>query len=115
MSCCPFLPTHAMQLQELSKLWTKKKSARFYPIFKTYGERFKKNSDEKLDLSDALNELCEREQYLALEKSDLRFDMGAKYGLLKAQLALALNGRDRDRVMGELIEFFGMKELNSTE
>ncbi|MFC2126379.1 sugar phosphate nucleotidyltransferase [Bacteroidota bacterium] len=84
-------------------------------VMKILGEKLKNKPDSKLNLSDALNELCEREQYLALEKTDLRFDMGAKYGLLKAQLALALNGKDRDRIMGELLEFFGMKELNSSD
>ncbi len=86
-----------------------------YAVMKILGDELKNKPNEKLNLSSALNELCEREQYLALEKTDLRFDMGAKYGLLKAQLALALNGKDRDRIMGELLEFFGMKELNATD
>lgn len=67
----------------------------------------------KIGLTDALNELAQKEQYLALEKNDLRFDMGAQYGLLKAQLALALSGKDRDQVMAELLEFFAMKNMNS--
>lgn len=67
----------------------------------------------KIGLTDALNELAQKEQYLALEMNDWRFDMGAQYGLLKAQLALALNGKDRDQVMAELLEFFAMKNLNS--
>jgi len=50
-----------------------------------------------------LNELARKEQYLALEKNDWRFDMGTKYGLMKAQLALALSGNDRDQVMSELL------------
>jgi len=73
-----------------------------------------KNADgQKIGLSDALNELAQKEQYLALEKNDWRFDMGARYGLLKAQLALALSGSDRDQVMAELLEFFAMKNMNS--
>jgi len=64
-------------------------------------------------LTDALNELAQKEQYLALEKNDWRFDMGARYGLLKAQLALALSGTDRDQVMYELLEFFAMKNMSS--
>jgi len=67
----------------------------------------------KIGLSEALNELAQKEQYLALEKNDWRFDMGSQYGLLKAQLALALSGTDRDQVMAELLEFFVMKNLNS--
>jgi len=65
---------------------------------------------QKIGLSDALNELAQNEQYMALEKNDLRFDMGARYGLLKAQLALALNGTDRDQVMTELLEYFISKK-----
>lgn len=67
----------------------------------------------KISLTDALNELAQKEQYLALEKNDWRFDMGTRYGLLKAQLALAFSGNDRDQVMAELLEFFVMKNLDS--
>lgn len=67
----------------------------------------------KISLTDALNELAQVEQYLALEKNDWRFDMGTRYGLLKAQLALAFSGNDRDQVMSELLEFFVMKNLDS--
>lgn len=66
----------------------------------------------RLGLSEALNVLAGREQYLALEKNDWRFDIGSRYGLLKAQLALALSGDDRDQVMSELLEFFAMKNIN---
>jgi len=72
-----------------------------------------KNSDgNKIGLTEALNELAQKEQYLALEKNDWRFDMGTRYGLLKAQLALALSGNDRDQLMSELLEFFAMKNMN---
>jgi UTP--glucose-1-phosphate uridylyltransferase len=66
----------------------------------------------RLGLSEALNILATKEQYLALEKNDWRFDIGSRYGLLKAQLALALNGSERDLVMSELLEFFAMKNIN---
>ncbi len=55
-------------------------------------------------LSDALAELATREQYLALEKSDKRYDLGDRYGLLTAQLALALSGRDREEVLSRLVD-----------
>lgn len=67
----------------------------------------------KIGLSSSLNELANQEQYLALEKNDWRFDMGTRYGLLKAQLALALSGNDRDQVMSELLDFFVNKNMNS--
>jgi UTP--glucose-1-phosphate uridylyltransferase len=64
-------------------------------------------------LSAALNELPNREQYLGLEKTDWRYDVGTRYGLLKAQLALALNGQDRDLVLTELLELFTSRELGT--
>jgi len=66
---------------------------------------------EKLNLSESLNELSAHEQYLALEKHDWRYDVGTKYGLLKAQIALALSGKDRDMVLTELLELFTSREL----
>jgi len=66
----------------------------------------------KIGLSDSLNELAQKEQYLALEKNDLRFDIGARYGLLKAQLALAISGTDRDQVMTDLLDFFANINMN---
>jgi UTP--glucose-1-phosphate uridylyltransferase len=35
--------------------------------------------------------------------------VGTKYGLLKAQIALALSGRDREQVLSELLELFASK------
>jgi UTP--glucose-1-phosphate uridylyltransferase len=65
----------------------------------------------KLNLSQSLNELARHERYLALEKRDWRYDVGTKYGLLKAQIALALSGKDRDQVLSELLELFTSREL----
>ncbi|MCG8699713.1 MAG: hypothetical protein MI922_16790 [Bacteroidales bacterium] len=71
-------------------------------------------SNGPINLSSALDELAKKEQYLAIEKNDLRFDVGSKYGLMKAQIALALNGKDRDMVLSDLLEFFSMRELHKT-
>jgi UTP--glucose-1-phosphate uridylyltransferase len=54
-------------------------------------------------LSAALTILSQREQYLALVETGQRFDVGVKYGLFSAQLALALNGEDRDTVLTEMV------------
>ncbi|MCG3212458.1 MAG: UTP--glucose-1-phosphate uridylyltransferase [Anaerolineae bacterium] len=64
-------------------------------------------------LSSALAELAQREQVLALEKQDWRYDVGVKYGLLTAQLALALNGQDRDEVLSRLLELLAVRELGA--
>lgn len=55
-------------------------------------------------LSDALAELARHEQYLAVEDDGRRYDLGARYGLLTAQLALALQGQDRALVLSQLVE-----------
>ena len=68
-------------------------------------------SQRKITLADALAELAKREQYLALEKSDWRYDVGVKYGLLKAQLALSLNGDDRDEVLSTLLAMLVEREM----
>ncbi len=65
-------------------------------------------------LSQALAELAKREQYLALEKQDWRYDVGVKYGLLTAQLALALSGQDRDDVLARLLELLALRESGSS-
>jgi UTP--glucose-1-phosphate uridylyltransferase len=79
-------------------------------VMKILAGELKNRNKGKIDLSPALNRLAETEQYLALERNDLRYDMGEKYGLLKAQLALALHGKERDRVLNELVSFFALKD-----
>lgn len=61
-------------------------------------------------LSSALAELARREKYLALEQTGARYDVGVKYGLLTAQLALALNGRDREEVLARLLELLAQRD-----
>jgi UTP--glucose-1-phosphate uridylyltransferase len=65
----------------------------------------------KVTLSPALAELAKRERYLALERAWWRYDVGVKYGLLLAQLALALNGKDRSEVLVQLLELLAQREL----
>jgi UTP--glucose-1-phosphate uridylyltransferase len=55
-------------------------------------------------LTVALSRLARRERYLAAELHGHRYDIGVKYGLLTAQLALALDGQDRDEVLSGLVE-----------
>jgi UTP--glucose-1-phosphate uridylyltransferase len=59
-------------------------------------------------LSSALAELARREQYLALEQTSRRYDLGAKYGLLQAQLALALSGSEREEVLAQLLDLVAL-------
>jgi len=58
----------------------------------------------RVHLSSALARTAESERYLAAELAGRRYDIGVKYGLLTAQLALALSGQDRDEVLTHLVE-----------
>jgi UTP--glucose-1-phosphate uridylyltransferase len=62
-----------------------------------------------LGLSPALHALAARRRYLAFNVAGRRFDIGAPYGLLFAQLALSLSGRDRDRVLTQLVELLAVR------
>lgn len=60
-------------------------------------------------LSDALTILAQRERMLAYETDGRRYNIGEKYGLLVAQLAVALSGNDRDQVLTEMVELLAMR------
>jgi len=64
-----------------------------------------------ITLSSVMAELARREQYLAVEETGRRYNLGARYGLLTAQLALALHGRDRAEVLADLVELLADREL----
>ena len=64
-----------------------------------------------ISLSTALAKLAARGKYLASDLSGSRYDIGVKYGLLTAQLALALDGEDRDEVMSSLLELLARREI----
>ena len=62
------------------------------------------SATDKVPLSPALAQLAKRERYLAMELEGTRYDIGVKYGLLIAQLAHCLSGRDRDLILTELVQ-----------
>ena len=55
-------------------------------------------------LSPTLEQLAKQERYLALELDGTRYNVGVKYGMLMAQLALALRGSDREEILARLCE-----------
>ncbi|MBX7233997.1 MAG: UTP--glucose-1-phosphate uridylyltransferase [Caldilineales bacterium] len=63
--------------------------------------------------SRTLAALAGRERYLALERPWQRYDVGVKYGLFIAQLALALSGSERDDVLSHLLELLATRELQN--
>ncbi len=66
-----------------------------------------------VELSNALAVLAAREKFLALQEHARRYDVGVKYGLLTAQLALALSGQDRDLVLTRLLGLLAHRELDT--
>lgn len=60
-------------------------------------------------LSPVLAELARRERYLALEVKGQRHNIGVKYGLLAAQLALALDGVDREKILARIIDLLAQR------
>jgi UTP--glucose-1-phosphate uridylyltransferase len=60
-------------------------------------------------LSPALAELGKRERYLAFELEGTRFNIGVKYGMLMAQLALAIDGSDREEILARLVELLAAR------
>lgn len=78
-------------------------------IFTLLEEQQRAAPDRPLGLSPALHALAGRRRYLAFNVAGRRFDIGAPYGLLFAQLALSLSGRDRDRVLTQLVELLAVR------
>lgn len=57
----------------------------------------------EIQFTPALQELARREKYLAAELQGARYDIGSRYGLLLAQIALGMAGRDRDVMLAEVV------------
>jgi UTP--glucose-1-phosphate uridylyltransferase len=69
-----------------------------FPILQQVIQRQKDAS-----LSAALGVLATKTHYLGLEVSAARYDLGTRYGLLNAQLALALSSDDRDEILSMIV------------
>ena len=64
---------------------------------------------ESIPLSPTLDRLAKTERYLALELDGHRHNLAVRYGMLDAQLALALSGADRAEVLAQLVEHLAMR------
>jgi UTP--glucose-1-phosphate uridylyltransferase len=62
-----------------------------------------------LHLTGALAKLARSERHLACELLGHRYDIGVKYGLLIAQLALALDGAEREEVLTNMLELLARR------
>jgi UTP--glucose-1-phosphate uridylyltransferase len=66
--------------------------------------------DQAILLTPALAKVSTRERYLATELRGTRYNIGVKYGVLITQLALALNGDEREEVLAQLVELLANRE-----
>jgi UTP--glucose-1-phosphate uridylyltransferase len=80
-------------------------------VMELLAEEISRRENRSVQLSMALAKLAKRERYLACELEGHRYDIGVKYGLLTAQLALALEGQDRDEVLSGLVELLARRAL----
>jgi UTP--glucose-1-phosphate uridylyltransferase len=76
------------------------------------GSTLAADPEARVTLVDALSALARKEQYLAIEDNGRRYDLGAPYGLLIAQMALALSGRNRGEVLTQMVELLADRELD---
>lgn len=83
-------------------------------ILTILGEIKSDDAGVPVTLSDALAKLPSRGKYLAASLDGTRYNLGVKYGLLKAQLAIALAGHDRDEILSELIELMATREIGAS-
>jgi UTP--glucose-1-phosphate uridylyltransferase len=67
----------------------------------------------QIQLTTALNELARREKYLALETRGSRFNLGVKFGVVEAQIALAIAGVDREQILAVLVDSLTRLQQNA--
>ena len=75
-------------------------------VFDILGEMVAADRRElgSIQLTTALNELARKERYLALETRGTRYNLGVKFGVVEAQIALSLAGVDRQAMLTTLLE-----------
>jgi UTP--glucose-1-phosphate uridylyltransferase len=66
--------------------------------------------DGRVRLAEALGRSLTRERYLAAQLAGQRFDLGERYGLLFAQLALALESERRSDVLAALVSLLAARQ-----
>jgi UTP--glucose-1-phosphate uridylyltransferase len=70
----------------------------------------KAGGNQPVLLTPALAKVSTRDRYLATELQGTRYNIGVKYGLLITQLALALNGDEREEILAQLVELLANRE-----
>ncbi len=83
-------------------------------VMELLGDEVQRAGERITHLTTALAKLAKRERYLACELQGSRYDIGVKYGLLMAQVALALDGNERDEVLSGLVELLARRTNQGT-
>ncbi|TVR50478.1 MAG: UTP--glucose-1-phosphate uridylyltransferase [Puniceicoccaceae bacterium] len=73
-------------------------------LFELLEEADRESAGGLVQLSPALHRLAGRRRYLACELLGHRYDIGEAYGVFFAQLALGLEGKDRDALLARLVQ-----------
>ena len=81
----------------------------FTPRIFEFIEAQPRAEDQSIPLSPALAMLAKRERYLAAELQGARYDIGDRYGLWAAQLAIGLAGRDREELLARIVELLASR------
>ena len=84
-------------------------------ILETIGRLLNDSPERSVTLADALAVVATQQKYLALQVNAERYDLGAQYGLLTSQLALALASRNRDEILAMLVTMLANEQSYSQE
>ena len=82
-------------------------------IFDSIETLLSSSPQDKPTLSDAATLLRSQQRYLAYQSRGLRYNIGEKYGLLIAQLAIGLSGRDRDLILTEMLDLVAQRAIDA--
>lgn len=82
-------------------------------IFPLIEEDLAASQGQPVTLSPALGALARRERCLALELAGRRHDIGSRFGILEAQLALALAGDDRAEALAVVVDVMAQSGLGA--
>ena len=83
-------------------------------IFDILEEQFAvaKQKGKELQLTPALQLMAERGRYLAMEMKGRRYDLSATHGLMQAELALGLAGKNKSEILATLVELMAEANLS---
>jgi UTP-glucose-1-phosphate uridylyltransferase len=84
-------------------------------VLDVIGRLLAESPERRVTLSDALGGLATQQKYLALQVNAERYDLGATYGLLTSQLALALASTNRDEVLSMLVTMLANEQQYAQE